>query len=443
MNSTYKPLTECPLPPLSTLMENSRIQNTDSFVICVQIHSPVGPFFPQQPSAFYVPRDLLDGLEASLDNPSKFASTNREPIPKDFIVIDTGDVQFVCLERMDQNLQMSPTLGPSRSPSTTSSSAHDSSSFFSPQTVARKRILYAHSDILTRRSEYFATMLSSSFCENTSQGNWATRGSERKTYTIVVEEADFVTIYWLLKWIYANWLLFNENDDPRAAIEGIGAGWSAKWLNANGPGEWDWKKFSKAPVVDDLASRSDARSIASGESARSGDAKGKGKDMPFQNPATVSPTRNTPNRNSATTSVTPSAKVPSRQSTASISRRTNPAEVKTSSAIAGVSMPVPLSLSSVTHAPPSSAAPNVYPLSPRTAGTRQHPAPDPHQHPTAAPPPASALSMYQIAHRYSIPGLATLALEHMINTINPECSFGLLLACNMWDELRVLVEVRF
>ena len=62
--------TECPLPSLSKLLENSRIKETDSFVLCVQIHSPVGPFFPQQPSAAYVPKELLDGLEALLDNAS-------------------------------------------------------------------------------------------------------------------------------------------------------------------------------------------------------------------------------------------------------------------------------------------------------------------------------------------------------------------------------------
>ena len=65
------PITECPLPALSELLKNSKIKETDSFVICVQIHSPVGPFYPQQPSVAYVPRNLLDGLEASLDNSSK------------------------------------------------------------------------------------------------------------------------------------------------------------------------------------------------------------------------------------------------------------------------------------------------------------------------------------------------------------------------------------
>lgn len=69
---------ECPLPSLTTLLENPRIRDTDSLVICIQIHCPVGPSIPQQPSVYYVPKDLLDGLEASLDNASEFPSTAFE-----------------------------------------------------------------------------------------------------------------------------------------------------------------------------------------------------------------------------------------------------------------------------------------------------------------------------------------------------------------------------
>jgi len=65
-------LLECPLPSLSALLENARIRETDSLVICVQIHCPYGPSFPQQPSVYSVPRDLLEGLEASLDNSSEY-----------------------------------------------------------------------------------------------------------------------------------------------------------------------------------------------------------------------------------------------------------------------------------------------------------------------------------------------------------------------------------
>ncbi len=66
---------------------------------------------------------------------------------------------------------------------------------------------------------------------------------------------------------------------------------------------------------------------------------------------------------------------------------------------------------------------------------------DPHPHPTSTLPPASALSVYQIAHRYGMPGLATLALEHMMATVTPRSCFALLLASVVWDELHSLVEV--
>jgi hypothetical protein len=88
--------------------------------------------------------------------------------------------------------------------------------------------------------------------------------------------------------------------------------------------------------------------------------------------------------------------------------------------------------------------------SPHYANSPQRPRPrasaapssgDPHAHPTSTPPPASALSVYQIAHRYELPGLATLALEHMMTTITPQSCFALLLASVVWDELHSLVEV--
>lgn len=49
--------------------------------------------------------------------------------------------------------------------------------------------------------------------------------------------------------------------------------------------------------------------------------------------------------------------------------------------------------------------------------------------------------MYQVAHRYGMPALANLALEHMMSTLTPQSSFALLLATSAWDELRSLIEV--
>ncbi|KAJ7167467.1 hypothetical protein C8R46DRAFT_1093094 [Mycena filopes] len=417
---------ECALPPLSVLLENPRIQESDSFTICVQIHCPVGPFFPQQPTAYYVPRDLLDGLEASLDNPN------------------TGDVRFVCLERMAPDAELPSTPLSETTPASVRrpSSSTSSQSPFSPQTTARKRVIYAHSDILTRRSEYFATMLSSSFVET------KLIPGDRKLYTIVVEEADFETIYWLLKYCYANWLSFKEQDDPRLAVEGIGAGWSARWLSVRG-GEWDWKTFTK--MSGDDSTIADGRSATSADSLApdGGNAapSAKGKAFVPDAASTSSPSRTSPQAPRA-----PPAKVVS--NTASSSRQ-NPSLTTTRRPIStagtstmgmpsssgGISRTKPVPLSAGTTGYPSSGH---YPVSPRTSRAHHQPAvlstADPHPHPTPAPPPASALAVYQVAHRYNIPALAALALDHMMSTLTPGSSFSLLLATSVWDDLRSLVE---
>ncbi|KAJ6539616.1 hypothetical protein B0H19DRAFT_1179835 [Mycena capillaripes] len=412
---------ECALPSLSALMENPRIQATDSFTICVQIHCPVGPFFPQQPTAYYVPRDLLDGLEASLDNPN------------------TGDVRFVCLERMTPDAESPATPLSETSPPSIHrpSSSTSSQSPFSPQTTARKRVIYAHSDILTRRSEYFATMLSSSFAET------KLIPGDRKLYTIVVEEADFETVYWLLKYCYANWLSFKEHDDPRLAVEGIGAGWSARWLSVRG-GEWDWKTFTKIPGDDSTVA--DARSATSAESVpqdANAAPSNKGKSFVADPSSASSPTRSSPQAPRAPIRAVSNSASSSRQTpSATTTRRPSQPSASSSStmglATSGISRTKPVPLSAGSSGYPSSGH---YPISPRT----QRPStvlstPDPHPHPTPAPPPASALAVYQVAHRYAMPALAALALEHLMATITPASCFSLLLATSVWDDLRTLVE---
>lgn len=421
---------DCPLPPLSELLQNSRIKDTDSMVICLQIHSPgLVIHYPSHPSAYYVPRDLLDGLEASLDNPN------------------TGDVRFVCLERLKADSEVSSPPVPAseaptspttfRSPSSTSTVSH--SSPFSGYTTARKRIIYAHSDILIRRSEYFATMLASSFAETNPQG---VAPGERKLYTVVVEEADFETIYWLLKFCYANWLLFKEHDDPRAAVDGIGAGWSAKWLTQNQGhrGEWDWKTFTKSGnsyVQDgDTKSATSGESMTTAESAISpATAKG-GKTL--QAPSNASPPRtsNAPAR-------TPTSSTTAKSSTRPTITPRRPANNSTTTATGSMA----LSMSSSARSKPIPVPLSIYPISPNSQRRGGHgksnmlfSTPDPHMHPTPPPPPASALSMYYLAHRYDMPGLSNLALEHMMSTLTPESSFALLLASHAWEDLRALVE---
>lgn len=264
-------------------------------------------------------------------------------------------------------------------------------------------------------------MLASSFSENMSPV-----AGERKIYTIIVEEADFETIYWLLKFCYANWLLFREQDDPRTAMDGIGTGWSTKWSSLRG-GEWDWKIFHK-----DDSAISDTRSVASGETRLSASEPIQPNNQPPA-PSSASTSRPAP-PNPKPCMVTPSTP----QGTSTSSRRTIPGSSSTIAAnnSTAVSRPKPVTM-------PYSPSHSGHTLSSRAG--RQYPStvliPDPHPHPTPTPGPASALSMYQIAHRYAIPGLATLALEHMMSTLTPQSSFALLLATSVWDELHLLVEV--
>lgn len=366
--------------------------------------------------------------------------------------IDTGDVQFICLERKDIREEL---LTPASSTATDMSRDASSSQSSTPQTVARKRIIFAHADILVRRSEYFATMLSSSFSESSK----VLYPGERKVYTVVVEEADFVTIYWMLKFVYANWLLFRKADDPREAVDGIGAGWSARGLSTPGtPDEWDWKTFSKGMSSDvhNPVGLSDARSVTSAESARSnggGSGASRDNEKSFAGQSqTVPPMRAAGSAGSRAASSPKAASLSSRQPPP---RRSGPSStpggpsalaVPVSHTASPVSprgakqIPVPISPPSANYVPPSH-----YPISPRQQRNRSHPSAvssaDPHVHPTPQPQPASALSMYQIAHRYAMPGLASLALEHILSTITPQTSFSVLLATAAWEELHSLVEV--
>lgn len=84
--------------------------------------------------------------------------------------------------------------------------------------------------------------------------------------------------------------------------------------------------------------------------------------------------------------------------------------------------------------------PTIHAPSSANASLPPGPTADPHPHPTTELPPASALAIYQVAHRYGLSGLQQLALEHMMNTITPKSSFPLLLATRFWEEVHSMVE---
>lgn len=102
--------------------------------------------------------------------------------------------QFICRER-----ERPPVPDLSFSLHSRESSASFAETVMSSTSVlagirSRKRILWAHSDILKARSEYFETMLGSSWAE----GEGAKEG-ERHVHVVNLEDTDFGVLYWLLK----------------------------------------------------------------------------------------------------------------------------------------------------------------------------------------------------------------------------------------------------
>lgn len=144
---------EIALPDLKAFLENPIVKENDALSLCIQIGSSpsVKPIF-NLPKEVAMPTNLIHGLASLLDSP-------------------TGDVKFVCLEQAPRD-----------------GDEHGNAGMF------RKRVLYAHSEILKARCEYFHDLLDGGFSESE-----ARRTDSRHT-TILVDDAGFDTVYWLLRY---------------------------------------------------------------------------------------------------------------------------------------------------------------------------------------------------------------------------------------------------
>lgn len=163
--------------------------------------------------------DLRDGLASLLDSST------------------TADVRFLCFEH-----EAPPTPSSLPSPPSRTSSSSTVSSLCRNSTLSRPRILYAHSAILSHRSDYFLNLLLAGFQE-TSQAN--------STATIVIDDADFSTVYWMLHFLYVNELDFAPDDDVRAlvAMQGLDRAAASRILTLD-PIDWAWTAL---PLMSDQA----------------------------------------------------------------------------------------------------------------------------------------------------------------------------------------------
>ena len=162
---------EATLPLVSDILKDPRVSETDEFSVCVLIGSPESArptIFP--PDILSVPVDFLNSFEDLLD-------------------AKTGDVRFICLEHE----LVEPTTS---SENISSLELRPAGARSGMHTRSRKRVIHAHSQILRGRSEYFKSLLTGGFAETETA-----RKTESGMTSVVVDDANFITIYWLLRWV--------------------------------------------------------------------------------------------------------------------------------------------------------------------------------------------------------------------------------------------------
>lgn len=325
----------------------------------------------------------------------------------------------------------------------------------------RDRVLWAHASVLKSRSDYFHTMLASEFSEGISR----TFGSEanatsRKVRTLRIPDADFVTAYWFLRYLYTDTIEFDDSEDVRSAVldEEWAKGADLGYLTAGSTsGETglggrqsnmlvDWTAISQLQDYDD-GDMDDARTSTSYSMTRG---------QPSASPVDrrdVSGSfvlhKSPPSRSAAASSVATSGSL--RQRTGAGGVGVGPSGINAGSS-GGGTFSAPASPSGPGAATSGGSAGKYHATdesgrvsgSHRTmsnaSGARALGTQDPHEHPCSNPGPASALSIFKLAHRYHMEELCKLASLHIVGTLTPQSAFAMLLATSMYTELHTSIK---
>jgi hypothetical protein len=144
------------LPTLSHIARDPSVVSENAITLCIRIEEDYGeqPNF-QKDGFVQVPNDLVSALGALIDIPNG------------------ADVKFVCLEHEIQR-----------------EDGQDGGD--EPGLRSRKRVIYANSQILTKRSSYFEDLFATSFVETAAP-------QFDRFKAVVVESADFNTVYWMMR----------------------------------------------------------------------------------------------------------------------------------------------------------------------------------------------------------------------------------------------------
>lgn len=390
---------EVVLPPLSVLLEDPGVAARDAFSIRVVIKHASEVGFPPlvQGDQQFVSRRITRMNAALLDSQR------------------TGDVRFVCLEHQ---VCGTPSNDEGR-------------------TLVRRRVVYAHWELLVH-AEYFKATLAGGFSE---------AASDVGVTTLIVDDASFNTVYWVLRWLYTDEILFSPNDSVRAVMGQVRVDREAarRVLSAE---SWEY-----VPLEEDNADVRTARSVSSmgtTPSAVSTASTGRRSPRPI---VSTSISTSTPN------SVTSGSRRPSTTSTASVTSATpqstpRPGVTRTKSSspistiprIVSTRKPAPSSVSVAKSSVKSS--PSTAPTSPAAVGRSPYPAGaprrlpppcEPHKHPTAHPTPPSPLAVFFLAHRYGLEELQFLARDALLRQLTPDSCVAALLATFSFTDLHQAV----
>ncbi len=85
----------------------------------------------------------------------------------------------------------------------------------------RDRVLWAHASVLKSRSDYFKTMLTPTSARASAKATAHPKlGSVlvATSRTLHISDADFVTAYWFLRYLYTDDIQFADQEDVRSAV---------------------------------------------------------------------------------------------------------------------------------------------------------------------------------------------------------------------------------
>ena len=352
------------LPDLADVLADPDVAESNAFDLVVQITTGPSvlpecdvrgssgisgmrlPF--EAPEMASIPQGLLQGLKALVDDGS------------------SGDLMITVLEkgfeqRPTQELAESVGLTtfihpwPVGTPMPEFEDASDPDAY--PPVFVRDRVLWAHSSILRERSDFFATMIDSQFSEGalheTQGSRGRTRDAWRRPYRILrIPCADFVTMYWFLRYMYTEEVeLLKEEDVQGLALDDFwilnqphpSAKPDFKWRLVEGVDDWDADIF---PPMEE----GQPPTLSEGHAQRLEDTRAR-------------------------------------------------AQEKSATAM------------------------------------------DPHPHPPMLPvPPASALALYRLAHRYGVQPLCDLTMTHIMSVLTPHNAIHYLLCTALLSQIQDAIQ---